>query len=54
MKKKCEPKELNDFHHSLCSVINEIRKDFRRRMEDEDDDNSRPVLLPREATPLLF
>ena len=54
MKKKCEPRQLNDFHCSLCNAVEGIGKSFLRRMDDGDDDNSRPVLLPKEATPLLF
>ena len=54
MKKKCEQQQLNDFHCSLCKAVGEIGKDFLRRMEDEGEENNHPVLLPREATPLLF
>lgn len=51
---KCESKEQQQFHHSLCNAISEIGRNFRRIREDGDDENSRPVLPPMEAIPLLF
>lgn len=55
MSRSCEQMDLEMFHRSLCRAINDVRQSVHHVMEDEDgNENKRPVLPPRGATPLLF